>query len=67
MVTIGIGRNDPRQWVKAAYLLTDEMQSGKKGPQDPLPSRAEIAAKLSISEATVTRAYRELTEMGIIY
>jgi len=67
MVTIGIGRDDPRQWVQAAYLLMDAMESGKTGPQDPLPGRAEIAAKLGIREATVTRAYRELMEMGIIY
>jgi DNA-binding GntR family transcriptional regulator len=67
MVTIGNGRDDPRQWVKAAYLLTDAIESGETGPQGKLPARAEIAAKLGIHEATVSRANRELTEMGIIY
>jgi DNA-binding GntR family transcriptional regulator len=67
MVTIGNGRDDPRQWVKAAYLLTDAIESGETGPRGKLPARAEIAAKLGIHEATVSRANRELTEMGIIY
>ncbi|MGD0063497.1 MAG: winged helix-turn-helix domain-containing protein [Streptosporangiaceae bacterium] len=67
MVTIGIGRDDPRRWVKAAYLLIDMIESGETGPQDKLPTRSEVAAKLSISEGTVARAYRELIDMGIIY
>jgi DNA-binding transcriptional MocR family regulator len=38
------------------------------GPQGKLlPARSEVAAKMGITEATVMRAYRELTEMGIIY
>ena len=61
--TVGTGRDDPRQWVKAAYLLIDATQTG---PPGKLPPRAEVAAKLDINEATVTRAYRELTALGII-
>jgi hypothetical protein len=36
MVTIGNGRDDPRQWVKAAYLLIDAMESDPDGkpPRD---------------------------------
>jgi hypothetical protein len=67
MVTIGIGRDDPRRWVKAAYLLTDTIESGETGPHDPLPARSEVAARLDISEGPVSRAYRELIDMGIIY
>jgi hypothetical protein len=67
MVTIGIGRDDPRRWVKAAYLLIDTIESGETGPQDKLPTRSEVAAKLDISEAMVSRAYRELAGMGIVY
>jgi DNA-binding transcriptional MocR family regulator len=63
MVTIGNGRDDPRQWVKAAYLLTDAMESDPDGKH---PSRSEIAAKLGIHEGTVARAYRELRALGIV-
>jgi hypothetical protein len=31
MVTIGNGRDDPCQWVKAAYLLIDAMESDPDG------------------------------------
>ncbi len=61
--TVGTGRDDPRQWVKAAYLLIDATQAG---PPGKLPSRAEVAAKLGINQSTVTRAYRELAALGII-
>jgi DNA-binding GntR family transcriptional regulator len=67
MATIGIGRDDPRRWVKAAYLLIDAMECGETGPQGQLPTRSEVAARLSIGEGTVARAYRELRDMGIIY
>jgi DNA-binding GntR family transcriptional regulator len=67
MATIGTGRDDPRRWVKAAYQLIDAMECGETGPQGQLPARSEVAARLSISEETVARAYRELIDMGIIY
>src|SRR5882762_1929471 len=63
MVTIGNGRDDPRQWVKAAYLLIDALESDPDGKP---PVRSEIAAKLGIHQATVARAYRELRALGII-
>ena len=63
MVTIGNGRDDPRQWVKAAYLLIDAIESDPDGKP---PARSEIAAKLDIHQATVGRAYRELRALGIV-
>ena len=60
---VGTGRDDPRQWVKAAYLLIDAAETY---PHVKLPPRAEVATKLGINQATVTRAYRELAALGII-
>ncbi len=67
MVIIGLGRNDPRRWVKAAYAVLDTIESGETGPRDPVPSKAELARKLSISADTAGRALRELVDMGIVY
>jgi DNA-binding GntR family transcriptional regulator len=67
MVTIGTGRDDPRRWVQAAYLLLDTAEGGETGPQGKLPARAEIAAKLGVQKDTVTRAYRDLTARGVIH
>ncbi len=67
MVTIGLGRQDPRQWVKAAYAVTDAMQRGQTGPHAKLPARIELARILGVHYQTVARAYQELAGMGIIY
>jgi DNA-binding GntR family transcriptional regulator len=67
MVTIGTGRDDPRAWVQAAYLLLGAIQDGQTGPRGKLPAGSEIAAKLGVHRRTVARAYRELADMGIIY
>jgi DNA-binding GntR family transcriptional regulator len=67
VVIIGLGRNDPRRWVKAAYVVLDSMESGKTGPRNPVPSKAELIGKLRISANTAGRALRELAEMDIIY
>ncbi len=67
MVTIGTGRDDPRAWVQAAYLLLGAMQDGQTGPRGKLPAGSEIAAKLGVDPMTVARAYRELADMGIVY
>jgi DNA-binding GntR family transcriptional regulator len=67
MVTVGFGRDDPRQWVKAAYVILDALESGSRGPHDPVPSAAELAAMLGVSPGTPKRAFRELAEMGILY
>jgi len=60
---IGTGRDDPRRWVNAAYLLIDAMDSDPDGKP---PSKSEIAAKLGIHQTTVARAHRELRALGII-
>jgi DNA-binding GntR family transcriptional regulator len=67
MVTIGTGRDDPRQWVKVAYAVTDTIQAGQAGPHGKLPIRSELARTLGVHSQTVARAYRELADMGIIY
>jgi hypothetical protein len=63
LAVIGNGRDDPRRWVQAAYLLIDAMDSDPDGKP---PTRSEIAAKLGIHQATVARAYRELRALGIV-
>lgn len=67
MVTIGLGRQDSRKWVKAAYAITDAMQRGQTGPHAKLPARTELARILGVHYQTVARAYQELAGMGIIY
>jgi hypothetical protein len=32
MVTIGTGRDDPRRWVEAAYVILDAVASGEIAP-----------------------------------
>ena len=66
MVTIGTGPDDPRQWVKAAYAVTDAIQRSQTGPHGKLPTRAALAHALGIHPQTVARAYRELASMGLI-
>jgi len=68
MVTIGAGRaDDPRQWVQAAYLLLDTIEDGGLDTLGKLPAQAEIAAEMGVHRTTVSHAYRELAEMGIVY
>jgi DNA-binding GntR family transcriptional regulator len=68
MVMIGAGRaDDPRQWVQAAYLLLDAIEGGGLGELGKLPAQAELAAEMGVNRVTVTRAYRELADMGIVY
>lgn len=67
MTVIGQGRDDPRKWVKAAYVLLDAIENGELGPDGKLPTRSEVAAKLDCHEKSVIHAYRELIDMGIIY
>jgi DNA-binding GntR family transcriptional regulator len=67
MVIIGTGRDDPRRWVKAAYVILDAVDRGETAPGDPVPSAAELAARLGVSADTARRAFRELTAMGILH
>jgi DNA-binding GntR family transcriptional regulator len=64
-MTIGLGRDDPRQWVQAAYTVTDAIEGGQTGPGGKLPTRSELARTLGISQETAARAYRELADLGI--
>jgi DNA-binding GntR family transcriptional regulator len=61
---IGTGRNDPRRWVQAAYLITAAIRDGDA--RDPLPSKPEVMSELGVSASTVERAYRELEAMGLV-
>ena len=64
---IGAGRaDDPRQWVQAAYLLLDAVEGGLCDP-GKLPTQAKVAAEIGVNRSTVTRAYRELANLGIVY
>jgi DNA-binding GntR family transcriptional regulator len=68
MVMIGTGRaDDPRQWVQAAYLLLDAIEDGGLGELGKLPAQAEVAAEMGVNRSTVSHAYRQLAEMGIVY
>jgi hypothetical protein len=44
MVTIGIGRDDPRHWVKAAYLLIDAIENREAGPQEGTDARVRVTS-----------------------
>ena len=64
-MTIGTGRDDPRAWVQAAYLILDTIDD--TGHDCKLPSCAQIAAKLGVSQFTAARACRELAGRGFIH
>jgi DNA-binding GntR family transcriptional regulator len=64
---IGAGRaDDPRRWVQAAYLLLDAIEDGL-GDRGKLPTQAKVAAEIGVNRSTVTRAYQELADLGIVY
>ena len=65
MVTLGIGRADPRAWVRAAYLLADA--AGQSAPGAKLPAQSELTARLGISPDTATRACQELSRLGLVH
>ena len=64
MVTIGTGRDDPRAWVRAAYTILDAADTAGSGGK--LPTHAHLAATLSVSRFTITRACRELSRLGLV-
>jgi DNA-binding GntR family transcriptional regulator len=64
VVSIGVGPDDPRAWVRAAYKLIEAAEA--TAPGDKLPAQAQITAELGISEATARRACRELARLGLI-
>jgi DNA-binding FadR family transcriptional regulator len=65
MVTIGTGRDDPRAWVRAAYLILDAAET--TSPGNKLPSQIQITATLGISRFTVRRACQQLARMGLVH
>jgi DNA-binding transcriptional regulator YhcF (GntR family) len=65
MVTLGTGRDDPRAWVRAAYLLADA--AGQAAPGAKLPTQSELTTRLGISPDTATRACQELARLGIVH
>jgi DNA-binding transcriptional regulator YhcF (GntR family) len=65
MVTLGTGRDDPRGWVRAAYLLADA--AGQAAPGDKLPTQTELTTRLGISPDTAARACQELARLGLIH
>ena len=64
MVTIGTGRTDPRDWVRAAYLILDA--AGRAGPGDKVLSQTQITAQLGISTFTARHASQELARLGLV-
>jgi|SRR5580692_2670806 DNA-binding GntR family transcriptional regulator len=65
---IGDGRaDDPRQWVQAAYLVLDTIEDGDLDELGKLPTQAELAAGMGVNRSTVSHAYRELADLGIVY
>lgn len=52
-------------WRRLADDLTHEIRSGKRAPGSQLPSYVDLAAA-GFSQATVARAYRELTDQGLL-
>ncbi len=65
VVTVGVGRDDPRGWVRAAYSVLDVIEQA--GPCDKLPTLAQIAAASGVSRPTAGKACRELARMGLVY
>ncbi|MGH3190175.1 MAG: GntR family transcriptional regulator [Streptosporangiaceae bacterium] len=65
MVTVGTGRDDPRGWVRAAYVVLDVIEQA--GPRDKLPALAQIAAVCGVSRPTVGKACQELARRGLVY
>lgn len=46
--------------------LLDDIRAGRLKPGEGLPSQRELAAKLGIATATVTKAYKEVTRLKLI-
>ena len=65
MVRIGTGRDDPRAWVRAAYLLLDAAESARPG--DKLPSQPYVMAKIGVSVTSVRHACQELARLGLVH
>ena len=58
-------QNDPKHLEISRHLLT-AIAAGKYGASDRLPSEAQLVKQFKVSRPTVARAFRDLTEKGII-
>jgi DNA-binding GntR family transcriptional regulator len=52
-------------WRRLVDDLTREIRSGQRAPGSQLPSYVDLAAQ-GTSQATVSRAYRELSRQGLL-
>lgn len=52
-------------WRRLVTDLEQEIRSGQRAPGSKLPSYVDLAAE-GYSQATVSRAYRELTDRGLL-
>ena len=58
---------DPRLWVKIANGLIRDINAAKIVPNEPLPSKEELAGQYGTSLGPPEKAFRELAELGLIY
>jgi len=65
-VIIGTGRDDPRKWVAAAYMILDTIERGETGEYGVIPPRSAYTRQLDSHHHAVTLAHRELVRLGII-
>lgn len=59
-------KNDPWAWVRVANVVVERIASREIAPGGPVPSKADLAAELGVSQDTVRRAFRELATEGMI-
>jgi GntR family phosphonate transport system transcriptional regulator len=53
-------------WQQIAATLREEITEGRYGPDDRLPSVAEIAAAWSVNRKTANKALKALAAEGLI-
>ncbi|MFC4945653.1 GntR family transcriptional regulator [Pseudonocardia sp. GCM10023141] len=53
-------------WQRIAAALKARLETGDFGPDEPLPSEADIVAEYGVSRNTARRAYRHLAETGAV-
>ena len=52
---------------RLALQLTDEIQSGRYGPETALPTDTDLMEKYGLGRQTVRRAFQELVADGLVY
>ena len=61
----GLSRNDP-MYARITAAIRTAIQSGKLADNSRLPTNRELASLLKIDRSTVSRAYLELSQAGLI-